>query len=164
MRQTKLPLNDCRMNSPAKHLVSEFMLQADDIPGVRNASAWLADAASEFNVPAEHSVRLDICLNEALANIMTHGGTGALSEPIRLSFITVCQQGECEALVTVSDAGNPFDTVSATPKARPDSLSEVEPGGLGLVMIRSSADTLSYRYCDGFNHLTFGVQWPARQP
>lgn len=126
---------------------------------VRLASAWLEKASIERGVPADQINRLDLCLNEALANVMAYGGATALSYPICLHLDVRRDQTTNAASVTVSDAGVAFDPLSAPLKPRPKALAEAEPGGLGLSMIRSIADNLSYRYSDGRNQLTFGVRW-----
>lgn len=128
---------------------------------VRRASDWLERAGNEFGVPADQINRLDHCLNEALANIITHGGATALAFPIRLHLDVCHVQNISEATVTVSDSGAAFDPVAAPLKSQPVTLAETEPGGLGLLMIRNFADKLNYRYNDGRNHLTFSVRWAA---
>lgn len=124
---------------------------------IRRACAWLERAALERGVPAEQVGRLAICLDEALANVVFHGGPGALDAPVRLRL----EVKDAAAAVTVADAGQAFDPLGIAPRARPASLEEAEPGGLGVVMIRSFSDELSYRYHGGRNCLSFGVRWAA---
>jgi serine/threonine-protein kinase RsbW len=127
----------------------------------RRASVWLQSAAHAEAVPPEHIVRLDHCLDEALANVIAHGGPGALASPVRLQFGLRRSQGMCTAELSVADAGVAFDPANAHPEARPKpaSLAEATPGGLGLLMIREFADDLSYRRSEGRNHLTIAVSW-----
>jgi anti-sigma regulatory factor (Ser/Thr protein kinase) len=125
----------------------------------RRAAAWLEQSCAASGVPAEHLARLDHCLDEALANVVAHGGAGARAAPVLLRLGVHSAHDFSEAAVTVTDAGNPFDPLAAPPAARPASLAEAEPGGLGVVMLRSYADRLSYRHHDGRNHLTFAVRW-----
>ncbi len=150
------------MSAGIQNLVAELTIEAD-AQRVRQASMWLAGVSTEFGVPADEINRLDICLNEALANIISHGSPAALTSPVHL-LLEVHRDGEVpEATVTVSDAGLAFDTSTASTKPRPKTLADAEPGGLGLSMIRSFSDRLGYRYGDGRNHLSFSVRWtPAR--
>lgn len=126
---------------------------------VRRASLWLERLGREQAVPPEQSARLDLCLNEALGNILFHGGPRALAEPVVLQWQVRRQAGCCEAAVTVSDAGVKFDLLAAAPKVLPQSLDEAQPGGLGLLMLRQFTDELHYGYREGRNHLTFSVRW-----
>ena len=121
---------------------------------LRRAAAWLEQAANAGQVPAADTARLDLCLHEALANIIDHGGLKADSE-VRLTL----EVHDDSATLTLVDAGRPFDlTVAATP-ARPRTLQETQPGGLGVVIIRSNSDALNYRRQDGRNRLDVTVRW-----
>ncbi len=130
-----------------------------DVSEVRRASEWLEKTCQERGVPEDETGRLDLCLNEALANALTHGQAGGAPQPIRLRLAVSRENEVAEATVTVSDAGIAFDPLAAVPKLRPKTLAEAEPGGLGLFMIQSITDKLSYRYDDGYNHLSFSVCW-----
>ncbi len=126
---------------------------------VRRASDWLDAACRQHAVPRVQAERLEVCLNEVLANVINHGGGTALSSPICLLFDITREQDGGKAGVTVSDAGLPFNPVSVAEKIFPKTLTEAVPGGLGLVMIRRFADWLDYRHENGRNHLTFGTRW-----
>ena len=106
-------------------------------------------------------MRLDHCLDEALANVITHGGPTALASPVRLQFDVRRSQGTCTAELSVADAGVAFDpsTYPPEPTPRPASLAEAKPGGLGLLMIRKFSDDLGYRRSEDRNHLTITVSW-----
>jgi len=121
---------------------------------LRHAAAWLAQAAQAGGVPAEATARLDICLHEALANLIDHAGLAADSE----IGLTLDVQ-DAGATLTVVDAGLPFDPTLAPAPARPLTLDATVPGGLGLVMLRSNSDTLQYSRDDGRNSLGIGVRW-----
>jgi serine/threonine-protein kinase RsbW len=122
---------------------------------VRRAAQWLTSACRQRNLPQQSIQRLELCLHEVLANVITHGGTTAIAAPIRMRL----EMRDHSVSVTVSDAGISFDPRSIPEKVLPSTLQEASPGGLGLVMIRRSADWLDYRHERGLNHFTFGVQW-----
>lgn len=126
---------------------------------VRRASEWLVTTCRQRDVPQAPVERLELCLNEVLANVITHGGRTALAAPIRLLLEVGLDQDCSKASVTVSDAGVPFDPLSVPKKALPKSLAETSPGGLGLMVIRRCSDWLHYRHEGGHNHLTFGARW-----
>lgn len=126
---------------------------------VRSASKWLETACRRHEVPQARVERLVLCLNEVLANIIAHGGSGALSAPVTLALEVALDRGQGKAGVTVSDAGMAFDPLSVTARSLPKTLEEASLGGLGLVMIGRCSDWLDYRHEGGRNHLTFGVRW-----
>ena len=125
----------------------------------RRASEWLDTSCRRRNVPHALVERLALCLNEALANIIIHGGSTALSSPIRLLLEVRLEQGSGKASVTVSDAGIAFNPLLVPERVLPKTLGEASAGGLGLVMIRRCSDWLDYRHEGGRNHLTFGARW-----
>ncbi len=126
---------------------------------VRPASHWLAQSCEARGVPASQILRLDLCLNEALANVISHGGEQAMASPVRLRLHVGGDAAMHQASVTVYDSGPAFDATSVHPGELPATLDEAEPGGLGLRMIRNLSDSLSYWHDKGHNELTFGVRW-----
>jgi anti-sigma regulatory factor (Ser/Thr protein kinase) len=127
-----------------------------------HASAWLEALCNEHGVPQEHVGRLLLCLDDALANVLAHGGPTALSNPIRLLFEMQAEPQSRTASVTLSDAGTAFDPVSApaTPSAK--GLDDAALNGRGLQMIRAAASVFRYRREEGRNHLTFGTRWEQK--
>jgi anti-sigma regulatory factor (Ser/Thr protein kinase) len=129
---------------------------------VRPASDWLYAACREHAVPEQHVERLVLCLNEALENVIVHGGSTALSAPVKLMLEVSVGERCGKAGVTVSDAGVAFDPLSVPSRTLPKTLEDASLGGLGLVMIRRCSDWLDYRNEQGHNRLTFGARWGVR--
>jgi anti-sigma regulatory factor (Ser/Thr protein kinase) len=129
---------------------------------VRRASDWLYAACREHAVPEQHVERLVLCLNEALENVIVHGGSTALSAPVKLMLEVSVDERCGKAGVTVSDAGVAFDPLSVPSRTLPKTLEDASLGGLGLVMIRRCSDWLDYRNEQGHNRLTFGARWGVR--
>jgi anti-sigma regulatory factor (Ser/Thr protein kinase) len=126
-----------------------------DAEEIRRASEWLETIARENGVPAEQIYRLDLCLNEVLANIITHGGVAALAEPIVLTLRVSAGQ----AKLCVSDTGIAFDPLHAMLKPQAHTLAQATPGGLGLGMMKAYSDALEYRRQNERNCLTLVVCW-----
>jgi serine/threonine-protein kinase RsbW len=53
----------------------------------------------------------------------------------------------------------PIDPLAYQAGPRPRTLEEIEPGGLGLIMMKEAADEVDYERIEGRNHLTFRVRW-----
>ncbi len=123
------------------------------------ASTWLKEQGAGQSVPAAQLDRLDLLLNEALANVLDHGGPGALAAPIDLSICVTHSPELGAATVTIADGGSPFNPLDHTPRPFPRTLDEAVPGGLGIPMLRSLADELGYACDDGRNQLAFTVRW-----
>lgn len=125
----------------------------------RRASAWLGEYGGKQGVPTEQLARLDLCLNEALANVVEHGGTAVRGNSIRLRFNLTQLSDVHQASLTLIDSGVKFNPLAMEAKSKPSLLEDAEVGGLGVTMIRSFSDELSYQYMDGCNYLTFSVIW-----
>lgn len=149
------------MNASVQHASgthAELAISAT-IDDVLVASTWLGRTGAEHGLPADQILRLDHCLDEALANVIAHAGPTARDHSVKLVLVTQSQADQREAAITVIDSGIAFDPLSVQPKPRPASLFDAEPGGLGLTMMRTFADALEYRHDAGCNHLTFRVRW-----
>lgn len=126
---------------------------------IRNASNWLAKTSSSFSVPVAELNRLDICLNEALANIIEHGGDEVHLSPIEMKIELIHESTSSTMTVTLSDKGKPFNPLTYQVKNKAMSLEDAEPGGLGLTMMKEFVDELNYAYNNESNHLSFSVRW-----
>jgi len=140
--------------------ISTLSIRAD-VGEFRRASDWLLSHAQSFETPQQLQSRLDLCLNEALANAVAYGGESSLKYTIDLSLRFWSDVGARKVAVTISDSGAPFDPVSAIAKPRPTTLATAEAGGHGILMMQAFADDLRYEYRDQRNHLTFEVHWEA---
>ena len=137
---------------------SELRIQPG-VADVRLASEWLAHAGAAHAVPEEVIGRLDLCLNEALANVIAHGGERAAEQLVGLQLRVRTLHSGGEASVTVSDAGLAFDVTAAPLVAQAHCLADALPGGLGLLMMRKFSDALTYHREDDHNLLTITVRW-----
>jgi anti-sigma regulatory factor (Ser/Thr protein kinase) len=126
---------------------------------VAHASTWLGETGAARGIPAEPLSRLDLCVTEVVANVIDHGGAGTASNPIYLRLDVHRSADGGEASVIVSDAGARYDPLTVPSRPRPRTLSEAQPGGLGLLILRQFADALDYSYSEGQNHLTIRVRW-----
>jgi len=144
---------------PAVNSVQELSIPSE-VGAVGRASAWIESVCLENSVPQNEICRLDLCLNEALANIIDHNDVAKRLFTIRLKLDINKNSITNEAVITICDSGIPFDPLSVLLKSGPKTLAEAEPGGLGIIMIRKFSDNQHYRYSDGYNQLSFGVFWP----
>jgi len=126
---------------------------------LRQASAWLESQANEWGIPADIGPRLDLCLNEVIANCVIHGGSQVMDAPLDLRLSLVSSHTQTLVTLSVADSGRAFDPTSAAPKARAASLADATPGGLGLVMMRQNASRLAYRRSAGHNHIDMLFQF-----
>jgi serine/threonine-protein kinase RsbW len=109
----------------------------------------LEDHLRECGVGEKEIFEIGLAVDEACANIILYG----YREEGGSITISSCVQSH-QVEVTISDRGTPFDPLSVPP---PDIAADVDHrkiGGLGIHLIRSMTDQVSYHYQDGTNLLT----------
>lgn len=130
------------------------------VPELRRASAWLRQCSGRLAMPAEQIDRLEVCLNEVLANLLEHGGEAVARQAIQLRLEPTAPQAGVR--LVVCDGGLPFDPLVVSDKPLPASLSEASPGGLGLRLVRAYTDGMAYRVLDDRNELSIEMHWSPR--
>ena len=92
---------------------------------------------------------LQLVAEELLTNIILHGyPTGG---PHRITLDIEEKPGE--ACLVVKDDGIPFNILEQAAPKKPASLDEFFPGGLGIPLVRSNVDAITYRFENGWNIL-----------
>ncbi len=107
---------------------------------------------------AVQASRLELAIEEALVNVCNYAYIGQTPTGAVRCRVVVQPDG---LRVDIADEGPPFD-----PLARPDpdtalDLDQREPGGLGILLIKSLVSEVSYRREDGRNVLTIRMDKAA---
>ena len=90
-------------------------------------------------LPQDTAWRLRVTLDEIVANIVSHGATGAAGA------IDVWFQRDGDMVeVRVADDGVPFDPLRQPGAAVTAPLEELRPGGLGIVLVKGLMDEVRY--------------------
>ena len=95
--------------------------------------------------------KVNLVLEELGLNILTHGGKGRDQGP----EIEIVLKSENDSLtIEVSDDGRPFNPLEDAEDPDTDGLIEERPiGGLGVHLVRTLMDDLSYERTEGKNYL-----------
>ena len=126
------------------------MMFHNDIKQVSQLEGWLETVSRELECPESLIPSLNLALEEAVTNVILYAYPKGIYGPVELDAL---REGNSLKFV-LSDSGKPFD-----PTARPDadvnaSLEDRQIGGLGIHLVRSIMDAVSYEYSDGRNILT----------
>ena len=111
------------------------------------------DAIEEFGRQEEWDARLafrvQLVIEEMVINVMNYGHEDGSHE------IEITMDSEPDLLtIEITDDGKPFDPLEDAPE--PDlagSLEDRRVGGLGVYLVRTMMDDMSYRREQGKNHL-----------
>ncbi len=95
---------------------------------------------------------MHVALEEAVMNVVMHGLSPAHAQEVLVQLIGLPDK----AVLVVEDGGTPFDVTEAAEKARPRSLLDAEPGGLGIKLLKHYCKDISYTREAGRNRLTLG--------
>lgn len=113
------------------------------------ASDWLHGIAAVEALPQKLLFRIDLCLAEAVTNVISYGEVGCADGPVRLELRLDADLAE----LLVEDSGVAFNPLEAPEREQPASLAEAPIGGLGIHLIRQYADQCVYERRDGLNRL-----------
>ena len=113
----------------------------------------VADAIEELGTREQWSpdflFRMNLVLEEMSLNVMTHGRSAGAHE---LEIVVVCEADT--VTIEIVDDGPRFDPLEDAPLPDPDAPLEDRPvGGLGVHLVRTMMDEMTYRYEDGLNRL-----------
>ncbi|MBO4571093.1 MAG: ATP-binding protein [Bacteroidales bacterium] len=122
----------------------------NDVKEIPSIPAFLEEITAGMNMPAEVAMGINLALEEAVSNVMMYAypeGTSGLVE-IDASISKSCLE------LAVSDTGTPFNPVEAPEADTTLGVEERKVGGLGIHLIRTLMDSVSYRRSNGRNILT----------
>jgi anti-sigma regulatory factor (Ser/Thr protein kinase) len=113
------------------------------------AAAALEQFTAAHEAPAAVTHDLQVVLDEALANVITHGYGGDPGGEILVRLERLADSFVLE----IEDAGTAFDPLQAPPPDLKAPLRRRQVGGLGMHFVRSLMDEVSYTRSGGRNRL-----------
>jgi serine/threonine-protein kinase RsbW len=126
-----------------------------DLAELQRLAVWIEDWAAQ-DLSADLSFAVQVCLEEAVANIMMY--TAAQDAP--LDIVVEVERTGHALVARIEDNGSAFDPTRAPRRTLPASLAQAEVGNLGIHLMRSFAGDMRYERRDNRNRLTmrFGVR------
>ena len=124
------------------------------IPGRLSEVDTVARRVEEFGdangLPQPKVYVVNLALDELITNVVSYGFGGVADPEIRITL-----RLEAGALILImEDNGRPFDPTQDVPTDISSALDERPIGGLGLHLVKSFADRLSYEFAAGRNRVT----------
>ena len=127
---------------------SRLVLQSD-LAELQRLAAWIEGWARK-DVSSDLSFAVQLCLEEAVANVIMYGGMS----DARLKIVIEVERNSTTLVARVVDNGRQFDPTQVPPPSIPASLAEAKIGDLGIHLMRSFASGMHYERRDGCNCLT----------
>ena len=132
------------MSASAKRL-----LLHRDLAELERLAIWLEGWAMRDLSP-ELSFAIQVCLEEAVANIIMYSAT----TDDRLEIVIKVERRNQSLVAQIEDNGSGFDPTQVPRPPIPTSLAEAKVGNLGIHLMRSFASGLHYERRDSRNRLT----------
>jgi serine/threonine-protein kinase RsbW len=118
-----------------------------NIPGITD---FVNEAAIAAGLSGEEAFHCQLAVDEACTNIIEHAY--GLEDMGCIEVACVIKPGVIT--VQIVDYGQPFDPGSVPEPVDTDELDQVEPGGIGLHLMRMLMDEVSFEFGDAHNTLT----------
>jgi serine/threonine-protein kinase RsbW len=121
------------------------------LEGAIAAERWFCAAAEEARLPDPVPFAMQVCLEELFTNIVRHGDPKGSAR----SEVSIAIEARARLIrMTVEDDGAEFDVTQSEVCPITQSLQEIQPGGLGLLLIRTFSTSVSYQRSEGRNRVT----------
>ncbi len=130
-------MSEPAQHAPTKEWSREFTGSLSEIaPTV----AWVESIANALRLGEDQSYAMTLCADELITNVLTHNGEDVHRLHVR---VTVEAKQDCVVL-TIEDNGAFFDIVNAPAKRVNPPIEELQPGGLGVGLVKRFASGLRY--------------------
>lgn len=120
---------------------------------LRKLPSWIERLASGRSIPAPIQFAMELCLEEAISNIIRYGYFGQPDHSISVHF-TGPRDGYL--VLVVEDTSPPFNPVTSPELPELSTLDEIPIGGQGIRLLREFADALDYQTTPNGNRLSIG--------
>ncbi len=114
---------------------------------------WIERLALRHKIPANTQFAMNLCLEEAISNVIRHGYSGSPDHPIAIRFTS---PREDYFIFVVEDEAPPFNPVELPELPPLSSLEDLAIGGQGVRLLRRFADALEYQATPTGNRLSIG--------
>jgi serine/threonine-protein kinase RsbW len=120
-----------------------------DLSGLRRLAGWI-EAGAQHELSADTSFAVQLCLEEAVANIIMHGG----AKDDRVEIAIELERDGAMLVARIEDTGCEFDPTQFPPLSMAKSLEDPKIGDYGIHLMRSFASSMHYERREGRNRLT----------
>ncbi|HWE85761.1 MAG TPA: ATP-binding protein [Terracidiphilus sp.] len=121
---------------------------------------WVETLTLAYAIPKDTQYSMELCLEEALVNVIRHGYGGDANQTIAVEFE---RRGEREFVFTIEDSAphfRPFDPDLPLKEAEPVTLENLVPGGHGIRLMRVFSNSVEWEPLEHGNRLKIGFVVP----
>jgi anti-sigma regulatory factor (Ser/Thr protein kinase) len=150
-----------RMNDDNANAVCEPLTLRSELSEIARVLPWIEKLASLHDLPERVRYAMDLCLEEAVSNVIRHGYAGGSNHAL-----TVRCESHPDGLLTlvVEDDAPPFNPLLVGEQVLPISLGDVAVGGQGIHLLKKFADGVEYERKPDGNRLTMSFSCHGSSP
>jgi anti-sigma regulatory factor (Ser/Thr protein kinase) len=146
-------MSDQNANSGCEPLILESKLSE-----IARIPPWIETLAALHSIPERARFAMDLCLEEAVSNVIRHGYAGEPNHEVTLR----CETHRDDFItIVVEDDAPPFNPLLVREPPAPASLADVSVGGQGIHLIKQFADGVEYERKPAGNRLTMRFSCPS---
>lgn len=135
--------------------IPQTLLELDSqLAELTRVQVWVEELADRYRLGADTRFAIQLCMEEALANVVIHAYHNEPGHPIRVRSWA----SEDALNFAIEDEAPPFipSVPAATNGGTPVTLETITPGGNGIRLLHRFAGSVSYEELSGGNRLTIG--------
>jgi anti-sigma regulatory factor (Ser/Thr protein kinase) len=131
-------MRECEPGWPEAHSRGTWLSLANRLSEIRRLPVWIGELASRHSIPTEIEFAINVCLEEAVSNVIRHG----YREGERGEVIVHFTQPKANVFeFTVEDEARHFNPLDSP---APDTQGPHRVGGQGVHFLRHFAEQLEY--------------------
>lgn len=128
----------------------QLLLLRSDLNELPRLANFARSVGRDTGQDQDRIFALELCLEEAVANIILHGNS---DEPAgKQIWVTITDNAD-SLVACIEDNGTSFDPTQLPAPPVPTSLEDASVGGLGVHLIRKFTSDMRYERVDGRNRL-----------
>jgi len=117
------------MNRNDKEPIRDRIVLCSSLSEISRVFAWVEALASQYEIVESVQFAMNLCLEEALSNVIRHGYASQTGRSIAVRFAV---SGEGNFVFTIEDDAPSFDPLEAPVLREFDEQGEVRIGGHGI--------------------------------
>jgi anti-sigma regulatory factor (Ser/Thr protein kinase) len=137
------------MTTCAKETFRSAMRIRNDSSELDKLTRWIIETCDAARLSKKTAFAVQLCLDEAVANILEHGKGSARASAIAADLA----RSDSEVVLDIEDDGGPFDPNQVAPPQVPDAVESASVGGRGIHLIRQFSSRMEYARTGGCNKL-----------
>ncbi len=122
----------------------------NDLSEIRILSEKLEEYCLAQNIAMKSALDLTLALEEIVTNIISYGYQDDAEHIILISI----DKNNSNLITQIKDDGVPFNPLEVPSPDLNKELDQMEPGGLGIHLVKNVMDEVSYKREEGLNILT----------